>query len=240
MRSRGYPWGGGDCTNRPRCTRSRRHRNLLVYVKAIKGLDIAQMGTHGLLLRTDNYRPAVLGATIRDLALDGVSDVVPAETTLLVRCDHAAAQQAVQHRLEEVIKSYDENPLRVDREPIEIPVRYDGEDLEFVAEACSLSEEEVIRRHLGTTYVAAFCGFAPGFAYLSGLDSSLKLPRRDTPRTRVPAGTVAIAASYSAVYPQESPGGWHLIGSTSTELWDVARQPPALIEPGRQVRFVRQ
>ncbi len=209
-------------------------------MKAIKGLDIAQMGSHGLLLRTDTYVPAVLGATIRDLALEGVSDVVLAETTLLVRCDHAAAQQAVQHRLEEVIKSYDENPLRVDREPIEIPVRYDGEDLEFVAEACSLSEEEVIRRHLGTTYVAAFCGFAPGFAYLSGLDSSLKLPRRDTPRTRVPAGTVAIAATYSAVYPQESPGGWHLIGSTSTELWDVARQPPALIEPGRQVRFVRQ
>ncbi|MAL82592.1 MAG: allophanate hydrolase [Acidimicrobiaceae bacterium] len=198
------------------------------------------MGSHGLLLRTDTYVPAVLGATIRDLALEGVSDVVLAETTLLVRCDHAAAQQAVQHRLEEVIKSYDENPLRVDHEPIEIPVRYDGEDLEFVAQACSLPEEEEIRRHLGTTYVAAFCGFAPGFAYLSGLDSSLKLPRRDTPRTRVPAGTVAIAATYSAVYPQESPGGWHLIGSTSTELWDVARQPPALIEPGRQVRFVRQ
>jgi KipI family sensor histidine kinase inhibitor len=209
-------------------------------VKAIKGLDIAQMGTHGLLLRTDNYRPAVLGATIRDLALDGVSDVVPAETTLLVRCDHAAAQQAVQHWLEELIASYDESPLRVDREPIEIPVRYDGEDLAFVAEACSLSKEEVIRRHLGSTYVAAFCGFAPGFAYLSGLDSSLQLPRRNTPRTRVPAGTVAIAATYSAVYPQESPGGWHLIGSTSTEPWDIARQPPALIEPGRQVRFVRQ
>ncbi len=209
-------------------------------MKAINGLDIAQMGTHGLLLRTDTYVPAVLAATIRDLALDGVSDVVPAETTLLVRCDHAAAQQAVQHRLKELIESYDENPSQVDREPIEIPVRYDGEDLAFVAEACSLSEEEVIRRHLGTTYVAAFCGFAPGFAYLSGLDYSLQLPRRNTPRTRVPAGTVAIAATYSAVYPQESPGGWHLIGSTSTELWDVARQPPALIDPGRQVRFVRQ
>ncbi len=209
-------------------------------MKAIKGLDIVQMGTHGLLLRTDTYVPAVLGATIRDLSLDGVSDVVPAETTLLVRCDHAAAQQAVQDWLEELIESYDENPLRVDREPIEIPVRYDGEDLAFVAEACSLSEEEVIRRHLGTTYVAAFCGFAPGFAYLSGLDSSLQLPRRNTPRTRVPAGAVAIAATYSAVYPQESPGGWHLIGSTSTKPWDVARQPPALIEPGRQVRFARQ
>ena len=209
-------------------------------MKASEGLDIVQMGSHGLLLRTDTYLPAVLGAAIRDLALDGVADVVPAETTLLVRCDHAAAQQAVQHLLEELVESYDENPSQVDREPIEIPVRYDGEDLAFVAEACSLSEEEVIQRHLGTTYVAAFCGFAPGFAYLSGLDSSLQLPRRNTPRTRVPAGAVAIAATYSAVYPQESPGGWHLIGSTTTKLWDVARQPPALIEPGRQVRFIRQ
>ncbi len=209
-------------------------------MNAIEGLDIAQMGSHGLLLRTDTYAPAVLGAAIRDLALDGVSDVVPAEATLLVRCDHAAAQQEVQHRLEELVESYDENPSRVAREPVEIPVRYDGEDLAFVAEACSLSEEEVIQRHLGTTYVAAFCGFAPGFAYLSGLNSSLQLPRRNSPRTRVPAGAVAIAATYSAVYPQESPGGWHLIGSTSRELWDVARQPPALIEPGRQVRFIRQ
>jgi KipI family sensor histidine kinase inhibitor len=198
------------------------------------------MGTHGLLLRTDTYVPAVLGAAIRDLALDGVSDVVPAETTLLLRCDNAAAQQALQHQLEEIIESCDENPLQVDREPIEIAVMYDGEDLAFVAEACSLSEEEVIQRHLGSTYVAAFCGFAPGFAYLSGLDSALQLPRRETPRTRVPAGALAIAATYSAVYPRESPGGWHLIGSTSAELWDVARQPPALIEPGRQVRFVRQ
>ncbi|MGC6398044.1 MAG: 5-oxoprolinase subunit B family protein [Ilumatobacteraceae bacterium] len=209
-------------------------------MKAIEGLHIAKMGSHGLLLRIDTYVPAVLGAAIRDLALDGVADVVPAETTLLVRCDHVAAQQAVQHRLEELIARYDENPSQVDREPIEIPVRYDGEDLAFVAEACSLTEEEIIQRHLRTTYVAAFCGFAPGFAYLSGLDSSLQLPRRNTPRTRVPAGAVAIAATYSAVYPQESPGGWHLIGSTSSELWDVARQPPALIEPGRQVRFIRQ
>lgn len=209
-------------------------------MKAIAGLEIAQMGTHGLLLRTDSYVPAVLGAAIRDLALDGVSDVVPTETTLLVRCDHSAARRALQRQLEEIIESYDENPLRVDREPIEIAVMYDGEDLAFVADACSLSEEEVIQRHLGTTYVAAFCGFAPGFAYLSGLDSALQLPRRETPRTRVPAGAVAIAAAYSAVYPQESPGGWHLIGSTATELWDVARQPPALIEPGHQVRFVRQ
>ena len=198
------------------------------------------MGTHGLLLRTDIYVPAVLGAAIRDLAIDGVSDVVPAETTLLVRCEHAAAQRALQHQLEALIERLDDIDLGVAREPIEIAVTYDGADLAFIADACSLSEEEVIQRHLGPTYVAAFCGFAPGFAYLSGLDSVLQMPRRETPRTRVPAGAVAIAATYSAVYPQETPGGWHLIGSTSTELWDVARHPPALIEPGRQVRFVRQ
>jgi len=209
-------------------------------VKAIAGLDIAQMGTHGLLLRTDTYVPAVLGAAIRDLGIDGVSDVVPAETTLLVRCDHSGAQRALQSQLEEIISNYEDTPSRASREPIEIAVIYDGADLAFVADACSLSEEEVIQRHLAPTYVAAFCGFAPGFAYLSGLDPTLQLPRRETPRTKVPAGAVAIAATYSAVYPQESPGGWHLIGSTTTEPWDVAREPPALIEPGRQVRFVRQ
>ena len=198
------------------------------------------MGTHGLLLRTDAYVPAVLGAAIRDLAIDGVSDVVPAETTLLVRCEHAGAQRALQEQLEELIDSYADIPLRAGREPIEIAVMYDGADLAFVADACSLSEEEVIQRHLEPTYVAAFCGFAPGFAYLAGLDSALQLPRRETPRTKVPAGAVAIAAAYSAVYPQESPGGWHLIGSTLTEPWDIEREPPALIEPGRQVRFVRQ
>lgn len=95
-----------------------------------------------------------------------------------------------------------------------------------------------MERHAAGTYRAAFCGFAPGFAYLTGLDPSLHLPRRDTPRTRVPAGSIAIAAEYTAVYPSASPGGWHLIGRTDATLFDPQRQPPALIVPGTAVHFV--
>ena len=93
-------------------------------------------------------------------------------------------------------------------------------------------------RHSDATYRAAFCGFAPGFAYLTGLDPALQLPRRATPRTRVPAGSVAIAAGYSAVYPTTSPGGWHLVGHTDAVLFDADRDPPALIAPGTTVHFV--
>ena len=124
------------------------------------------------------------------------------------------------------------------REVVEIAVRYDGEDLASVAAACGLSSAEVVDRHRATDYTCAFCGFAPGFAYLRGLDPALVLPRRATPRTRVPAGAVAIADTYTAVYPSVSPGGWHLIGSTDAPLWDATRRPPSLIRPGTIVRFV--
>ncbi len=115
---------------------------------------------------------------------------------------------------------------------------YDGEDLDDVARATGLDRDEVIARHTGSSFRVDFCGFAPGFAYLRGLDEALWLPRRSTPRTRVPAGSVAIADVYSAVYPGVSPGGWHLLGTTSTRVWDVDRDPPALLEPGTEVRFV--
>jgi KipI family sensor histidine kinase inhibitor len=92
---------------------------------------------------------------------------------------------------------------------------------------------------LGSSFRVDFCGFAPGFAYLTGLDEALWLPRRSTPRTRVPAGSVAIASEYSAVYPGASPGGWHLLGTTSAQVWDPDRVRPALLEPGTKVRFVR-
>jgi KipI family sensor histidine kinase inhibitor len=121
---------------------------------------------------------------------------------------------------------------------VEIPVVYDGEDLAEVAAACGTSTDEVVRRHLAGRYECAFCGFAPGFAYLTGLDPGLQLPRRATPRTRVPAGAVAIAAEYTAVYPSPSPGGWHLLGRTDAVLWDVSRPEPASIRPGTTVRFV--
>jgi KipI family sensor histidine kinase inhibitor len=116
-------------------------------------------------------------------------------------------------------------------------VRYDGPDLAAVAERAGRPEAEVIARHTAGDYRVAFCGFAPGFAYLTGLDPSLHVPRLARPRTRVPAGSVGIAGEYTAAYPRPSPGGWHLLGRTDADLWDLARAEPALLTPGTRVRF---
>ena len=118
-----------------------------------------------------------------------------------------------------------------------IPVVYDGPDLAPVADACGLSVSEVVARHTGTVFRAEFCGFAAGFAYLSGIDPALHMPRRTSPRPEVPAGAVAIAGPYSAVYPTPSPGGWQLLGATDVPLFDPTADPPALIVPGDLVRF---
>jgi KipI family sensor histidine kinase inhibitor len=126
----------------------------------------------------------------------------------------------------------------VESDEVLVRVRYDGPDLDDVAALTGLSRAEVIGRHSGTRWRAAFIGFAPGFAYLVGDDGRLDVPRRAESRTRVPAGAVALAGGYSAVYPRESPGGWQLIGSTDTILWAVDREPPSLIRPGSRVRFV--
>jgi len=206
----------------------------------IAGIEVVPMGSHSLHLRLEGFPNAAIAAALRDFNLDGVSDVIPAETTLLVRCEHESARRSAVAKLNEILSVVDVNEQQAKREPLEIEVDYNGEDLEEVARACGMSVEEVIHRHLNSEFVAAFCGFAPGFAYLSGLDPLLHLPRRETPRTRVPAGSVSIAAMYSAVYPNPSPGGWHLLGTTEATLWNVERNPPALIEPGQQVRFVRK
>jgi allophanate hydrolase subunit 1 len=118
-----------------------------------------------------------------------------------------------------------------------IPVRYHGPDLAEVAAASGLSELEAAACHTGSAYRVAFLGFAPGFAYLEGLPEVLRLPRRAVPRVRVPAGSVAIADVYSAVYPAPSPGGWHLLGTTAVRLFDAGLHPPSLLAPGDVVRF---
>jgi KipI family sensor histidine kinase inhibitor len=169
---------------------------------------------------------------IRRAALDGVVEVVPAETTVLVRCVRARRDD-VEARLADVAPEH----RAIESEPVIVPVRYDGDDLGEVATSTRLSIAEVVARHSEPIYRVRFCGFSPGFGYLGGLDPALELPRRDVPRTRVPAGAVAIAAHYSAVYPAPSPGGWHLIGSTDLAMWDPARPEPSLLTPGATVTF---
>ena len=118
---------------------------------------------------------------------------------------------------------------------VEIPIRYGGLDASFVASRWGSSVQDVLER---TEFRVAFCGFAPGFAYLTGLPASLAVPRLDTPRPRVPAGSVAVAGEYAGIYPNASPGGWRIVGHTDVTLFDVDSDPPALLTPGTRVRFV--
>ncbi|NUL28114.1 5-oxoprolinase subunit PxpB [Streptomyces lunaelactis] len=121
---------------------------------------------------------------------------------------------------------------------IEVPVRYDGPDLAAVAALWQVTEEEVAQIHSAAEFRVAFCGFAPGFGYLTGLPQRYAVPRRATPRSSVPAGSLALAGPYTGVYPRSSPGGWQLIGTSDAVLWDAARRPAALLSPGTRVRFV--
>jgi 5-oxoprolinase (ATP-hydrolysing) subunit B len=165
-------------------------------------------------------------------ALPGVVEIVPAESTVLVRCERDAATA-----LGELLRSVEPAPSTPRGQHVTIDVDYDGADLAEIAERTGLGIDGVVQRHTAARYRVAFCGFSPGFAYLGGLDPALVLPRRDRPRLRVPARSVAIAAHYSAVYPSVSPGGWHLIGTALTDVWDVGRSQPALLRPGATVSF---
>ncbi|MFJ4045680.1 5-oxoprolinase/urea amidolyase family protein [Microbacterium sp. NPDC089987] len=166
----------------------------------------------------------------------GVMELVPGARTVLVRFDPLVTSAA---ELAEVLvaTSADEGALESGPEVI-VPVRYDGEDLAEVADLLDVSVDEVVRRHGAARWTVAFSGFAPGFGYLIGDDPLFDVPRRGSPRTRVPAGAVALAGQFSGVYPRASPGGWQLIGTTDAVMWDVHRDPPALLKPGARVRFV--
>lgn len=173
----------------------------------------------------------------------GVVELVPAARTLLVAYDPAVttpeAIAAAARRTAAQGAAATEPALvaAAASETVRIPVRYDGPDLEELSTLTGLPAAELVRRHAAPEYVVAFCGFAPGFAYLTGLDPVLRRPRRASPRTRVPAGSVAVADEFTGVYPAPSPGGWHLLGRTDAVLWDVRRDPPALLAPGTRVRF---
>ena len=160
-------------------------------------------------------------------------EIVPAARTVLLDGLDAPARLAAELTAADLPPA----PPRA-RDVVEIPVRYDGPDLADGAAHWGVPEREVARLHAGTEFRVAFCGFAPGFGYLTGLPPRYDVPRRATPRTAVPAGSVALAGPYTGVYPRSSPGGWQLIGTTDAVLWDHARVPAALLAPGTRVRFV--
>ncbi|WP_432028112.1 5-oxoprolinase subunit B family protein [Streptomyces sp. 1222.5] len=162
-----------------------------------------------------------------------VREIVPAARTVLLD----GLDDPVRRAAELTSAAVPSAPPRA-REPIELPVRYDGPDLAEVAAHWGVPRAEVGRIHAGTEFTVAFCGFAPGFGYLTGLPGRYDVPRRATPRTTVPAGAVALAGPYTGVYPRSSPGGWQLIGTTDAVLWDHTRVPAALLSPGARVRFV--
>jgi len=177
--------------------------------------------------------------SLRDMELGSVTDVVPGYTTLAVYFDSALVSfESMAASVAPIV-----NMAGIQEETasalVEIPVRYNGPDIAEVAERTGLTVEGVIEKHSSRVYRAYMSGFAPGFAYLGDLDQSLVLPRRTVPRVRVAPGSVAIAGAQTAVYPLETPGGWHLIGTTSTIMFDAERDPPALIRAGDSVRFVK-
>ena len=168
--------------------------------------------------------------------LPGVTELIPAARTVLLSFDPARTSAEI---LAEAVRGlgHTESVSDTARE-VTIEVRYDGEDLAEVADLLSVSPAEVVKRHQAATWQVAFAGFAPGFGYLAGDDELFNVPRRSSPRTRVPVGSVALAGEFTGVYPRSSPGGWQLIGRTDAKLWDLDRQPPALFVPGTIVKFV--
>ncbi|CAB4899713.1 5-oxoprolinase subunit B family protein [Rhodococcoides fascians] len=164
---------------------------------------------------------------------DAVVDLVPAARTVLVIFDGAPAP--ILEWVAALTPAADDPTAA--SEAVTIPVSYDGADLDDVARLTGLSVAEVVAAHTEQTWTVAFGGFAPGFGYLVGTDTRLHVPRRDSPRTSVPAGAVGLAGKFSGIYPRSSPGGWQLIGRTDAQLWNLDRDPPALLSPGTTVRF---
>lgn len=166
----------------------------------------------------------------------GIVDLVPGSRTLLVRLDPAVTSPDQMRRVLDGLQPGATERRETRR--IEVPAVYDGADLTAVGELTGLGERGVVAAHTEQTWTVAFAGFAPGFGYLTGEDERLAVPRLEDPRTTVPAGSIGLADTFSGIYPRASPGGWRLIGRTDLAMWQVDRDPPALLEPGVRVRFV--
>jgi KipI family sensor histidine kinase inhibitor len=198
-------------------------------------VDVHAYGDRALLAEVaDPAAVAALTAALEHSPLPGQRELVPAARTVLVRLDRAPGETdaALLRRL-----TVTPAPPRGDVPPVELPVAFDGPDLVEVAELTGRPVPALVAALVAVEYTVAFSGFAPGFGYLTGLPEELHVPRRATPRTRVPAGSVGVAGPFAGAYPRASPGGWQLVGHTDAVLFDVDRAEPALLRPGARVRF---
>jgi KipI family sensor histidine kinase inhibitor len=206
-------------------------------------MQVRPAGAHAVLVDVDDTAAALSLARFVRASAVAMTEVVPGAASVLLdgldRLD-AAGRAALDDVLAAWTPDADLPAGHQEDEAVEVvevPVVYDGADLDDVAARGGTDRDGVVARHTGLELVSAFCGFAPGFAYLAGLPDELAVPRLETPRTRVPAGAVALADRWCGVYPTASPGGWRLIGRTDAVLWDPARERPALLAPGTRVRF---
>ncbi len=199
---------------------------------------VLDYGDQALLLQFDSTTDVLAWtAALREAALPGVLDIVPASRTVLLKLDGARRQGAIRRRLRTLQVAPDGPLSAAPGETTVIDVVYDGADLAEVADRTGLTTAQVINAHTATPWRVGFCGFAPGFAYLIGGDPQLAVPRRSDPRPSVPAGAVGLAGEFTGIYPRRSPGGWQLIGHTDAVLWDIDRPDPALLTPGMWVQF---
>lgn len=208
-------------------------------------MKIVPLSDSAVLLRLGETIDPVINRQVRLLAaaltLDpfpGIIETVPGYASLTIHYDsltltHAQVCEWLESRLSLAAETAS-RPVKT----VEIPVIYDGPDLDFVAAHCRLTIDEVIRLHTSTPYIVYMMGFTPGFPYLGILPEALRVPRLETPRPKVPAGSVALAGVQTGIYPVDSPGGWRLVGRTALTLFDPQREPPFLFAPGDEVRFV--
>ncbi|MCW2834278.1 MAG: Allophanate hydrolase subunit 1 [Nocardioides sp.] len=192
---------------------------------------IIPVGDHARLVEVADARAAVsLALWARERGIPATEIVPGAATVLFDGLDGGIDLPAALDAWSQ------EEPVPAGRQVV-VPVVYDGPDLAAVAALWAVAVDEVVRRHTSVEFTSAFCGFAPGFAYLAGLPSEWAVPRLDQPRARVEPGSVGLAGAWCGVYPTASPGGWQLLGRTEAPLWDLARDEPALLSPGTGVRF---
>jgi KipI family sensor histidine kinase inhibitor len=202
-------------------------------------LRVLDYGDHALLLECESTADVLAWAdALRQEDLTGVTDILPASRTVMVKVDGARFLPVIRQRIQQ-LRVVPGDGVVGDSIDITLDVVYDGADLDEVGHITGLGAEGVVTAHTAAPWRVAFGGFAPGFAYLVGGDPRLDVPRRDEPRTAVPSGSVALAGEFSGVYPRESPGGWQLIGHTEAVLWDTDRDNPALLTAGMTVQFRR-